>query len=1117
MTSSSRPSGVFLAFALCFALPISGQITTGEITGTVIDSAGAVIVGATVTATNPATSTQRSATTSSAGVFSLTALPPGTYTVRVEMTGFSTQSRTNIELQVAQVARLDFTLQVGNVTEVVEVQGGAALIETDNTSLGTVIENQRIIELPLNGRNYLQLAALTPGATTAAPASFVMGLRQGGTRSLFTLTVSGQRIIFNRYLLDGLENTSPNWQSYIFLPSLDALQEFKVESGITPAEYGKNATQVNVTTKSGTNNVHGSAWEFVRNGYFDARNFFNPVGTAQPGFKRNQFGFTFGGPLYIPKVIDGRNKVFFMVNYEGLRERKALVQPATVPPSAWVAGDFSAVSTPIYDVTSRVLNAAGTAVVSSSPFPGNRIPASRLQPISTKYMKEWMPTVNAAVATANNFTNTEGRPTDNNQQNARFDWVQNSSSTWFFRYSHSGEVQYNPTPIPLHGANVNVQAHQGLLAHTWVLGASKVNEFRAGVSRFENANVPLQASVRNVVGELGIPLSSAIPLYWGVPNVTFNAGFTLTGNSADSPFINYDTMIQANDNFAWTVGKHSMKFGAEITRTRFNQLGGVTTRGRFTVNGQYSSSGIPGDPIVAAHNIADWMLGLFSGSESQSGIPLANYRNWYFAGYFQDNWKVTRKLNINYGMRWEDYTPWKDKFNAIINVNQRYDNSIFPTFVRAGTGDPYEGGPFCCRMPDTVPFIRDGSRGDGVQKNRLDSWGPRLGITYQLTPTTVLRTGFGVYYVQEIQNKNFEVVRHPPFTVRRNETGNTLVPNLTWDRLSATAVNIPSLYFGHEYDVRRPNTPQWSFGLQQQIKSNMSLDVSYLGSAGNYLEGAGTMNTARPGPGSINPRRPFPIFGGTGVWIEGAYHSSYHALQAKFQHRPKRGLNILSSFTYGKSIDDLSAYRIQFGDGSISDPLNKRASRGLSAFDFRKNLTNSILYELPFGSGSRYLSNIGRTGNLLVGGWQVGSIITLVGGFPLSPACGSGAVQNGDGSCYPDNIGKTPNLDRGQQDPAHWFDTTVFVNRLPNSGFRFGNAGRNTIIGPGVINWDFSLLKAFHIREKHSLELRFEVFNLPNHPLFDIPGATVGAPNYGVISATKIDNRQIQLALRYSF
>jgi hypothetical protein len=1114
MTFRRAFAGLIVA---CFSAVTDAQITSAEITGTITDSAGAVVAGATVTATNPATNTQRTATTSGAGVFNLTALPPGVYSVRVERQGFSSQVRTGLELQVAQVARLDLTLQVGSVSEVIEVQGGAPLIETDNTSLGTVIENQRILDLPLNGRNYLQLAALTPGATTAAPASFVMGLRQGGTRSLFTLTVSGQRILFNRYLLDGLENTSPNWQSYIFLPSLDALQEFKVESGITPAEYGKNATQINVTTKSGTNDFHGTAWEFLRNSFFDARNYFNPRGTAQPPFKRNQFGFTFGGPVLIPKVINGRNRLFFMVNYEGLRERKALVQPATVPPSAWIEGDFSAVTTPIYDYRTRLLNSAGNAIVSSTPFPGNRIPANLLQQISQRYMRDWMPRVSATTAAANNFVNTEGRPTDNDQQNARFDWVQTNSSSMFFRYSHSGEIQYNPTPIPQHGTNVTVQAHQGLLAHTMVIGANKVNEFRAGVSRFENANVPPQAGIRNVVQELGIPLDSSIPLYWGVPNVTFGGGFTLAGNSADSPFINFDTLIQANNNFAWTTGKHSMKFGGEITRTRFNQLGGVTTRGRFSVNGQYSSAGPAGSPIVSAHNIADWMQGAFSVSESQSGVPLANYRNWYFAFYFQDNWKVTRKLNVNIGLRWEDYTPWIDKFDHISNFEMKWDNSVFPTLVRAGKGDPYEGGPYCCNPPSSLPFVRDGRRGRGIQKNRLDSWAPRLGITYLLSPSTVLRTGAGIYYVQEIQNKNFEVVRHPPFTVRRNETANNLIPNLTWQKLSVIESNIPSLFFGHEYDVSRPRVAQWSFGIQQQLSGHISLEANYLGASGQYLEGAGTFNIARPGPGAINPRRPFPIFGGTGAWIEGAYHSTYHALQAKFQHRPKYGFNLLTAFTWGKSIDDLSAYRIQFGDSGIADMYNKRDSRGLSAFDFRTNLTNSLLYQLPFGRGAKYLPNVSRAANTLVGGWQLGTIVTLVSGFPLSAVCGSAAVQNGDGACRPDNFGRNANLARGQQDPSRWFDTTAFINRHPGAEFRFGHTGRNTLIGPGVINWDFSLLKDIRFNERHGLELRWEVFNLANHPLFDIPGGTVGAPNFGVVSATKIDNRQMQVALRYAF
>jgi len=965
---------VFLVAAF-LATPCQPQITTAEITGTVTDAAAGVIAGATITVTNAATNAQRRVVSSETGSYNIPALPPGVYTIRVEKPGFSAHVRPDVILQVAQVARIDARLEVGNVTEVVEVKGGSPLLETDSTGLGTVIENQRILDLPLNGRNYLQLAALAPGATTAARPSFVAGLRQGGTRSQFSLSVSGQRLFFNRYLLDGLENTSPNWQSYIFLPSLDALLEFKVESGITPAEYGKNLNQINVTSKSGSNELHATAWEFVRNAYFDARNFFDPRTGPQPPFKRNQFGFTLGGPVLIPKLINGKNRLFFMVNYEGLRERKALVQPATVPPSAWIAGDFRAVSTPVYDVNTRVFNAAG-GVVSSTPFPNNTMPANRLHPISLAYMRDWMPRVDAAVAVGNNFVNTEGRPTDGNQQNARFDFQQNSSMSWMFRYSHAGEFQYNPIQIPQHGTNVVVQAHQGMFGNTWVVGANKVNELRAGVSRFENSNIPIQAGVRNVVKELGINLDTSFPLYWGVPNVTFGAGFTLTGNSPDSPFINYDTMIQVNDNFVWTRGTHNIKFGGELTRTRFNQLGGVTTRGRFVVNGQYSSSGVSGQPIVAAHNVADWMQGLFSISESQDGVPIANYRNWYSGFYIQDNWRATSKLTINYGLRWENYTPWVDKHDNIINIALNWDNSIFPTFVRAGTGDPNAGNP-CCPMPSSIPYVRDGRFGRGVQKNQLDNFGPRAGIAYSITPKTVFRSGAGIYYVQEIQNKNFEVVRNAPLSIRRNEPANISRPNLTWSVLS-TAPNIPSLNFAHEIDAPRPRVAQWSAGLQRQLSSNISVEANYVGASGMYLEGSGSMNQPGPGPGNINLRRPFPIFVGTFVYIESAYHSTYHALQARFQHRPARGLNLLSSLTWGKSIDNNSAYRIQLGDGGVTDPYNKDLARALSAFDYRRNLTTSLMYELPFGKGKKFLSGVNRAANLVVGGWQLGTILTLI-------------------------------------------------------------------------------------------------------------------------------------------
>src|SRR5215471_11901839 len=354
-----RRSVAFSSAIVWIALFARAQAPTGEITGTVVDSTGAVVAGVTVTVLNPSTNAKRIVRTNSSGVYDVPALMPGNYNIKAEMAGFTTQVRENVELQVAQVARIDVTLQVGNVTEVIEVAGGAPVLQTETTDIGTVVENRRIEDLPLNGRNYLQLTSLIPGATTNGPPAAQGQGRMGGSRNDFTLNIAGQRLSYNHYTLDGVENTDPNFNTYLLLPSLDALQEFKVESGQFQAEYGRGISQVNVTTKSGSNQIHGSAFEFLRNADLDAKNFFDSTTKPIPPFKRNQFGGTVGGPMLIPKVFNGKDKLFFFVDYEGLRERKALTQLATVPSTAWRSGDFSASGTTIYDPLTRVLSDAG--------------------------------------------------------------------------------------------------------------------------------------------------------------------------------------------------------------------------------------------------------------------------------------------------------------------------------------------------------------------------------------------------------------------------------------------------------------------------------------------------------------------------------------------------------------------------------------------------------------------------------------------------------------------------------------------------------------------------------------------------------------------------------------
>ncbi len=1069
------------------------QSATGEINGSVADSSGAAIGSATVTITNPATGFNRSLQTNEQGIYSAPALNPGVYTIKVEKTGFQAQSRAGVELQVGQTANLDFSLPVGNVSEVVEVTGGAPVLDTETTSVGTVIENRRIVELPLNGRNYLQLASLIPGATTNGPASSQGQQRMGGARNQFALNVAGQRVHFNHYSLDGMENTDPNFNTYLFLPSIDALQEFKVESGLFSAEYGRGIAQVNVSTKAGSNQFHGVAFAFVRNAYFDARNFFAPV---NPPFKRNQFGGTGSGPVI-------KNKLFFMFNYEGLRERRSLTQVGTLPDARYRSGNFGFLNRAIRDPQNP-----------GQVFPNGIIPESRVHPISRRVLNDFFPLPNqagsGALGIANNYLNDESRKTDGNQFTVRSDFTAFQNDTFFFRFSQTKEPQYIPFQIKDQGNVVGILGQQGIIGYTKVIGANKVNDFKFGMNYFNSRNIQQRAFQRNVVGELGLQGISQDPLFWGIP-VFQISGFANIGECNDCPFVNWNTTFQWSDNFAWTVGKHSLRLGGEFRRLRYNQIGAVVPRGRFTWNGQYT-----GEPM------ADMLLGVMSGTEGQVGAPIANFRQSYMSLYLQDTYKVTPKLTANFGLRWEYESPYADKHDAIVNVDFAWDNSREPVFVRAGTGSINEGNPQF-PAPPTWQLVRDGRFGRGAGIPDRNDFGPRAGLAYQLNSKTVLRAGGGIYYVRDIGNAVFDIVRNIPFTIRQAETADTTRPNLTWNRLF-TATGAPSFLLINQYGERTSYVTQWQSSVQRELTKNMSLEVTYMGSAGIKLRRLTSYNNPEPRPGNPNLNRPFPKFNGSFQNMNAPSHSNYHSLQARLQHRFANGFTLLGSYAYSKSIDNGSGVRTTDGDAlTPSDNYNLAHERGLSAFDFRQRFTASFLYELPFGQG-RKMSITNPVGNFIFGGWQLGGILTFQDGFPNTVYCGPGNIQNGGGYCKPDAVsGANPNLPDGQQTIARFFNTDAYVDRVgvapgvTPTVFRYGTAGRNTVIGPGIASLDMSMNKFFRFREHHAVEFRGEFFNLPNTPIFGQPGTTVRTPTYGVISGTRIDSRQIQLALKYSF
>jgi hypothetical protein len=1119
-----------LFLLLILSISLFAQTSSGEISGVVYDPTGSVVAGVKITLTNPATNAVREVASNDSGLYAIAAIPPGVYTLKVEKTGFRAIERRNIEVLVGSASRIDLTLEIGELTNVVEIAGGAPLLQSENSSIGTVIENRSVVELPLNGRNYLQLTSLIPGATTNGPSSSQGKQRMGGQRNSFALNVAGQRIHFNHYSLDGIENTDLNFNSYMLLPSVDSIREFKVESGLFDAEYGRAIAQINVSTKSGTNQYHGTFFEFLRNSALDAKNYFDRPSEQIPPFKRNQYGLTVDGPVKLPRfgeggpaIFDGKDRLFFLFNWEGLRERKALTQTVLSPLTAWRNGDFSGISDTIYDPATRVFDAAGNLIGEPTPFPGNKIPEDRINPVARRLLA-YYPTPQQEVI-GGNFINNESRRIDADQFTYRIDFTESQKSNWFFRHSISHELGYDPMGIPNMGINTDTDVQQGVLANTRTFGANKVNDVRFGLSRLVNSHISPRANTENVVGALGINLPTDNPLYWGVPNIV-TTGLTNLGEESDAPFINYDTTIQLVDNFSWTVGAHSFKFGGEVRRVRYNQIGGVVTRGRFYFDRRYTQGviGYQTDPVTGAavpimdggSPFADFLLGNFYRSEAQVGAPIANFRSNYFALYFQDNWKVTPKLTLNYGLRWENDQPFYDKHDAIVNIDFRWDNSMEPVYVRAGTGDPYEGNP-AFRLADDIQYVRDGRFGRRAYKNDLNDFAPRLGIAYQITPKMVLRTGAGIYYVRDIGNGVFDIVRNAPFTIRRDEPAESYRPNLSYDQ-PFVRTGAPTFILITQFDEPTSYVGQWSLGLQRQVTDDMTVEATYFGSAGIKLRRLMSYNNPEPSElSNSNLARPFPMFGNFQT-LAAPSHSSYHALYLKVQQRFSRGLTFLSSFAWGKSIDNGSGIRTSDGDSlTPSNNYNLELERGLSAFDFRRRWTTSWIWELPVGKGKRFLGRGGLT-DYVLGGWQFGGILTLQDGFPFTVLCGAGNIQNGGIICYPDATGEDPNLPHDEQTRTRFFNTDAFVNR--NGAirpFRYGTVGRNSVIGPGIISFDASLNKKFNLTESKYLEFRTEVFNLPNHPIWNPPGNQIGTANYGVINSTRIDSRQLQFALKLVF
>src|SRR5712691_3369401 len=867
---------LFVFLGLFLSIGVVSAQTFGEITGEVKDQSGAVAPNASVTATNTATNASRTTRSNQAGIYSFPALVPGRYQVKVEAPGFQPVVRSDIELQVQQTARIDFTLTVGQATQTIEVSGAVQLLTTENATVGTVLEERRITEMPLNGRDFLQLVALSPNVTYGFQAPNQAVGRQGGTRATENIAISGMRGTWNNYTLDGVSNTDVNFNLYIQLPSVDALQEFKVQTGIYPAEFGREASQINVSTKPGTNDYHGALFEFFRHSDLDARPYdFIGTNPAKAPFRWNQYGFTLGGPIRIPKLFNGRNRLFFMSNFEGFKSRRTDQGLYTTAPDSWRHGDFSSFQTTLYNPFTRTTGPNG--VVTAMPFTGNKIDPQYFDQTSIKLMEFWpLPNLNTPTV-SNNYQNPQKTIIDKNQFNQRIDFNESSSSQWFGRYSWTDEFLVQPG-LPLSGITIYTNSKQYMISNTRVLSPTKVNEFRFGYITLTNNSSQELAGKRDVVKELGLPFSTPNPPDWGIPAIggaNFNLGLSTFGNDSNGPFLLNDKIVQGLDNFSWVHGKHSLRFGGEYRWDVYNNYGNQFARSQFTFGGQYSADP-RGQTLTGGNSAADLLLGAISRTNLAIAPAAGDFKANSLAFYLDDTYKLTPKLTITLGMRWEAVQPWKDSLQNEVNYQFRtplpsavnVDASLHPVYVRAGKGDFYQGLDF---QYAGAQVARDGRLGDRLIDTDWNLFAPRLGIAYSPSSNWSIRTGFGLFYSQESANSRFDLNRG---TSGRASAVPSLggVPTVTYQNFfpSVRPVLIPpGLTWGVTPDIGTPYAMMYLFNIQRQLGSGSTLEVSYNGVLDRHLQnqnnGAGLLPYNYPGlpPGTnVTPaqRAPYPEF-----------------------------------------------------------------------------------------------------------------------------------------------------------------------------------------------------------------------------------------------------------------
>ncbi len=1121
--------------------PLNAQTAVANLVGTVTDESGAAVAGALITAINRGTNEQKQTVTEHDGSYRIPQLLPGVYDVSAEMRGFSKTEVSNVELQVQQTGRIDMRLKVGQVSQVTQVTGEAALLQSEEASVGNVIDQQRIVDMPLNGRAFLQLAYLVPGVAQIAPGSRTTTER-GTTYGDSSISIGGNRENANVFLLDGTINTDRNFNSFAIGPPVDAIQEFKVEVNSYAPEFGgQGGGQINVITKSGTNALHGAGWGFFRNSALDAKNFFDLANQPIPYFSQKQSGVALGG-----RII--KDKLFWFGSYEGLRITKAQTSLAPTPNAQVRGGDFSNYRDssgnliPIYDPSTTQTSSSATSGYVRSPFPGNVIPTSRISPISTALLK-YIDLPNQATTLPKGqgyFFNNFPLGENDDQTTDRIDYIANEKDRFFGRYSFSNENALDPMSFTNQGLLHQPGVQNLTLSESHVFSATKFNDFRAGFMRFKNYILSENADKNNVLASLGIANSADVnsdPNRWGVPNITLSSDglnwgdgeFGGTSNQRDNSFDYVDT-------FTMIHGHHSLKFGTEFIRDQLNNKTINYATGALYFSGQYTQ--LPDSPGNTGSSLAQYLLGLTDEQNIPRGNAQLYMRRWQMAFHANDDIKVTPNLTINIGLRWEYIQPWVEKYNhfAMVGFFQMYGGPE-PVFLQAG-GYPFaiggNGQPLQVDPVTGLPCTQCSKVSRGIILPDKHDFMPRFGIAWRPFGSSkwVARAGGGVFFDTQIGNTIVDYARNPPDSSGAYVVApNYYVPSQSIsDFVPVAPGTVADGGWGTTVNFPRAHIINYNASVQRQLSSSSTITVQYIGSiskklsisvgANNYLSNVDACKlypsvcAANNGVVPLDQRLVWqnPLLFDCCQAAMPFVNANYNAGAVTYERRFSKGLSVLSSYTLSKSIDN--GGEIRGGGSSDSEPVNwyrvgKDAWRGVSNFNQTHRFITSWVWELPFGKGKPFLPGVSRGANYLVGGWSVNGIYTVTSGLPVTVYDTTSPFSQ-----VPDETGSA-SLPRGQQTPQAWFNPNVFYE-VPLNG-DIGNAGRNRLRAPGENNWDFGINKSVPLTDRlGSVQIRGEFFNAFNHPYFQFPNYDFPSANLGQVTGAN-PPRIIQLAAKWVF